>query len=295
MNRLLIIIVNYNSGKCLEECLQSLQRETSLEEIQVVVVDNASVGGDLSRAQTLFPWVNFILNSKNLGFAAACNQGLESQQAHLYLLLNPDTIVRDRAIERVVGFFGSTPDAGIVGCRVENPDGTLQRASRRSIPTIENSFYRLLGLDRLFPGNRRFGRYNARHLDPEKNEKVEAVSGSFLMCRHALLEQISGLDERFFLYGEDLDFCFRALQQGWSNYYFAGARVLHRKSQSAQSVLEASTFHFYNAMKLFYDKHYSAQHNRLLRRIVHLSVDLLHFQARLRQKVFRRGIPGSAG
>jgi len=294
LNRLLVIIVNYNSGECLEECLESLRRETSLDETQVVVVDNASGEGDLSKAQTLFPWVDFILNSKNVGFATASNQGLASQNASFYLLLNPDTIILDRAIERVVEFLASTPAAGIVGCRVENPDGTLQKASRRSIPTIENSFYHLLGLDRLFPNSLRFGRYNARHLDPGKNQKVEAVSGSFLMFRHALLEQTGGLDERFFLYGEDLDFCFRALQKGWSNYYFAGARVLHRKSQSAQSVLESSTFHFYNAMKLFYDKHYGTRHNVLLRRLVHLAVDLLHSQARLRQKVFRLRIPGSA-
>ncbi len=295
MNRLRIVIVNYNSSDCLEECLESISRETALQGVQVVVVDNASVEGDLSRSQSLFPWVNFILNSKNVGFATACNLGLRKQSAHYYLLLNPDTIILDRAIERVLEFIVATPDAGIVGCRVENPDGTVQRASRRSIPTLENSFYQLLGLSRLFPRHLRFGRYNVRHLDPGESQPVEAVSGSFLMFRHAVLEQTSGLDERFFLYGEDLDFCFRALQHGWNNYYFAGARVVHRKSQSAHHVLDATTFHFYNAMKLFYDKHYGARHNALLRRIVHLSIDLLHFQKRLRQKLFRQGSPGSAG
>lgn len=295
MIRLLIVIVNYNSCAPLEKCLLSIQRETALDRMRVVVVDNATREGNPRELASHFPWVQFLYNQENVGFSRACNQGLAACRAESYLLLNPDTEILDRAVEKTLEFLSQTPEAAIVGCQVLNPDGTLQRASRRSIPNLSNSFYQLFGLGKWLPSRSSGGEYNLKHLDPNQTQPVEAVSGSFLMFRHSLLEETGGLDERFFLYGEDLDFCLQSLERGWKNFYFAGARVTHHKGQSSGREIALSTFHFYNAMKLFNDKHYGPRQGRLIKALVHASIEFLYRIKRLQQILLGERNAGSRG
>ncbi len=282
MKAVSVIIVNFNSTDFLEPCLESLERETSLPH-QVTVVDNASDDQDFSRLRSRYPATRFLLNDRNRGFAAACNQGIQGSEAEFYLLLNPDTEILEGAIDKTAAFLEAHPPVGIAGCRVENPDGSLQRAARRSIPRPSTAFYQFSGLARIFPASPRFGRYNLTYLNESENCEVEAVSGSFLMFRRALIESIGLLDETFFLYGEDLDFCYRSLLAGWKVYYFAGAKVLHHKGRSSSRRPSASTFHFYDAMKIFYRKHFASTSSRLKNRCVLSAIDGFYFLQLVRQ------------
>jgi GT2 family glycosyltransferase len=236
-----------------------------------------------------------IRNCENLGFARACNQGIRGFPARYYLLLNPDCVVLENAIEKCLNYLEQRPEVGIVGCRVENPDGSLQQACRRSVPRPSTALYKLLGLARLFPKSARFARYNYGHVDAGSEHEVEAVSGSFMLFRAAVIDRIGMLDETFFMYGEDLDFCWRARLQGWKVMYYPGAAVLHHKRQSSTRVPEAGNFHFYNAMKIFYRKHYGERYGRLQQTLVFAAIDLLHLQASVRNRLLGRREVGSKG
>jgi O-antigen biosynthesis protein len=290
--RLGIVVVNYNSREYLAGCLESVHRETRETPFQVVVVDNASRDRDFRDLRDAHPDVVFILNEENPGFSTACNQGLRTLDADVYLLLNPDCVIVDGAIDRSVRFLMRHPRAGIVGCRVTNPDGSLQLACRRRIPRPATAFYRLSGLSFIFP--RRFGTYNLTDVDDGEPHEVEAVSGSFLLFRREVLETSGYLDESFFLYGEDLDFCYRALLKGWEVHYFPGARVTHFKRASSSTNVKAGNYHFYNAMRIFYRKHFAPQAGPFERGVVLAGIQLLYWGRILRHRFLGGGDVGSA-
>ena len=283
MKKLTVVVVNYNAQEYLEECLQSIQEETREAGYQMVVVDNASQGPDLPPLRAKHPSLHLLLNKTNLGFATACNQGLRAHPADFYLLLNPDCRILDGAIDKSLGFLESHPQVGIVGCRVNNPDGSLQLACRRSIPRPSIALYRILKLSLLFPRSRKFARYNLSYLDDGETHEVEAVSGSFLMFRHQVLRDIGYLDESFFLYGEDLDFCYRAILEGWKVFYHPKAQIIHYKRRSSKQDTQTSAYHYYNAMEVFYRKHFARQASFLQNLLVFGGVRLLHCSSRLRQ------------
>jgi GT2 family glycosyltransferase len=288
--RITTIIVGYNSEDFLDACLQSVLQSSKRSDHQVVLIDNASRNQTfLSDLTTRYPTVALIRNLENLGFAKACNQGIRAFPSQFYALLNPDCVVLNDALEKCVSYLEEHPEAGIVGCRVENPDGSLQLACRRSMPRPSTALYRFLGLARLFPRSVTFARYNYGHMDAGSEHEVEAVSGAFMVFRAAVLKQIGLLDERFFLYGEDLDFCWRAILQGWKVMYYPEAAILHHKRQSSSREPEAGNFHFYNSMKIFYRIHYGNRAGRFRKALIFAGIDLLHLVAWLRNR-----LPGPA-
>lgn len=295
-NRLAAIIVSYNSEHYLVECLKSLYSETDETGFQVVVVDNASRDpAYLNAAAGMFPKLRLIRNADNIGFAKACNQGIRTCSADVYLLINPDCVVQNRATEKCLSYLAAHPRTGIVGCRVENPDGTLQLACRRTIPRPTSALYHLTGLTRLFPTSPRFARYFYGHVDPALTHEVEAVSGSYLMFRSAVAQQAGLLDEDFFLYGEDLDFCHRARLQGWQVIYYPGASVVHYKRRSSSQNAEESNYHFYNAMRIFYRKHYAFKAGRIQNATVLAAISCLYRLALIRNRLRGRNDVGSSG
>lgn len=285
VNRLTIIIVNYNSTDYLERCLKSILKETRADDYRIAVIDNASDQQDFSRLERLSDRVQFILNSRNVGFAAACNQGIRAFPASYYLFLNPDCVIEESAIDQTLEFLASRSTAGIVGCRVENPDGSLQPACRRRIPHPSSAFFRLSGLSRLFPRSRRVSAYNMTYENSDQIHEVEAVSGSFLMFRREVLDDIQGMDEDFFLYGEDLDFCYRAFLKGWKIFYYPHARVVHYKGKSSARARGVSDYHFYKSMEIFYRKHFAGQQNRLQQWLVFSGIKLLYAARLLRTRL----------
>jgi GT2 family glycosyltransferase len=261
MSGISVIIVSYNVRELLDACLQSvrhaaarLQQETGAV-VETVVFDNDSRDGTVSLLKPRWPEVVWISSDRNLGFGTGCNRGAAVATQELLLFLNPDTLVREDTFTVMRAFFEAHADAGATGCKVVNRDGSLQLASKRSFPSPRVAAYKALGLGNLFPQSRVFGRYNLTYLDENETHEVDAVSGSFLCVRAAVFRAVGGFDEDFFMYGEDLDLCFRIKTAGYRNYYHPATQVIHFKGESAKSRPLRSFFYFYEAMILFSRKH----------------------------------------
>lgn len=267
-----VIIVNYNVCEFLEQALRSVQQASRGLQVEVWVVDNNSVDDSVERVRTHYPEVHLIVNEANVGFGRANNQAIRQARGRYLLILNPDTIVREDTLWTLVRFLDDHPEAGAVGCQILNPDGTFAPESRRSFPTPEVAFYRITGLSRLFPRSRRFGRYNLTYLPIDQVAEVDALSGSCMMVRHAALYAANtgqgggaGLfDEDFFMYGEDLDWCFRIQQAGWKIYYTPDTQIIHYKGESTKKGDLRYVRLFYGAMLLFTEKHFTGRYSRLM-------------------------------
>ena len=250
-----IIIVNYNVRPFLENSLVSAGKAMEGIPAEIFVVDNASDDGSVEMVRERFPDVRLIVNAANRGFAAGNNSAIPQCRGKYILLLNPDTLVQEDTFRVMVRFLDEHPEVGLAGCKILNPDGTLQLACRRSFPTPPVALSRILGLSALFPRSRFFGKYNLTYLDQDKSYEVDAVSGSFMMFRRGLVDQIGLLDEQFFMYGEDLDWCYRIKQAGWKIWYSPETQIIHYKGESARRTEIDEVKLFYEAMRLFVRKH----------------------------------------
>ena len=263
-----IVIVNYNTRDLLRDCLGSIYESRGDFSSQVCVVDNASGDGSVEMVKQEYPAVQVIARAENKGYAYANNLGLRalgfgdtqgaapSSSPSYALLLNPDTILTPKALASMLDYMNTHPQAGVAGPRLILPTGELDKACRRSFPSPEVSFYRLSGLSKLFAGHRRFGAYNLTYLDENKEAEVDAVVGAFMMVRSQAIREVGLLDDTFFMYGEDLDWCYRIKQAGWQVWYHPGCTVLHYKKASSRHSRKA-LYEFYRAMVLFYKKHYA--------------------------------------
>jgi O-antigen biosynthesis protein len=253
-----VVIVNYNVRQFLENALISLVHALKGIDGEIFVVDNASEDGSVEMVRSKFPDVRVIANKENVGFARANNQALRQAKGDYLLLINPDTLVQEDTLHVMLKFFRESPDAGMAGCKILNPDGSFQLGAHRSFPTPWVAFTRIVGLSALFPKSRLFGRYNLTYLSPDETYEVDAISGSFMMLSRIAYEKIGGLDETFFMYGEDLDYCYRMNQAGFKVYYVHATKIVHFKGESTRrsSIDEIKTF--YAAMQIFVEKHFSS-------------------------------------
>ena len=250
-----IIIVAYNSCDFLPACLKSVRDACEGVESQIIVLDNGSSEPILPEIKKFFPEVLWLDSKENLGFGKGCNLA-EKQATKPYLFfINPDTIISKNAFHEMLQFMEEHPDAGTVGCRILNEDGSLQWACRRSFPTIVSAVSKTIGLAALFPKNKTLASYNMTYADPDEMTEVDAISGSFFCMRRDLYEKLGGFDEDFFMYGEDLDLCFRAKVAGCKNYYTPSTNILHFKGQSCRTRRWDSYLDFYKAMLIFVKKH----------------------------------------
>ena len=256
-----IIIVNYNVKEFLEQSIISIKKSCKDIDYELFVVDNASSDGSVELIKRKFPGIKLIANTENKGFAAANNQAMRQAQGEYILLINPDTIVQEDTVPVVLNFFKDHPGCGMVGCKILNPDGSLQLPCRRSFPTPWVAFTKISGLSKLFPRSKFFGRYNLTYLDPDETYEVEAISGSFMFFRRQVIDRMGYLDESFFMYGEDLDWCFRIREAGWRIFYLPETKIVHFKGESSKKSQIDLILQFYRAMKLFVEKHY---HHRYL-------------------------------
>ena len=245
--KLSVIIVSYNVRRFVEQCLDSVQKASEGIDTEVFVVDNDSADDTVEVIGSRYPWVHLIANGENLGFARANNIAIRQAQGEYVLLLNPDTIVAEPTLREAVNFMDAHPQAGGLGVRMHNADGTLAPESRRAIPTPWVSFCKMLGFSR---------RYYMSHLSWDEPGRIEVISGAFCLLRRKGLDQIGLLDEDFFMYGEDIDLSFRLLKGGWENWYIP-ADIVHFKGESTQKSTFRYVHVFYQAMLIFFRKHYS--------------------------------------
>ncbi|MDE6353980.1 MAG: glycosyltransferase family 2 protein [Prevotella sp.] len=253
--KLTVIIVNYNVKYYVEQCLDSLAKALGGIESEIFVVDNHSRDGSVAYLRERYTHVHIIDCNHNLGFARANNIAINQSSGEYVLLLNPDTFVAEDTIRAAIDFMDSHPKVGGMGVKMYNPDGTLAMESRRGLPTPMTSFYKMCGLCARYPKSRRFGRYYMSYLGWDSPERIEIVSGAFCFLRRSAIEKIGCLDEDFFMYGEDIDLSFRLLKGGYENWYLPHP-ILHYKGESTHKTSFRYVHVFYQAMLIFFRKHY---------------------------------------
>ena len=256
MKKLSIVIVSYNVKYYLEQCLDSVQRAIKGIDAEIFVIDNHSKDGSVAYLEEKFPKVNFVSSNHNLGFARANNIGIRRSEGEFVLLLNPDTIVGESVLHRCLDFMELHKNAGACGVEMLQTYGEPAKESRRGIPDPMTAFFKMSGLCARFPNSPRLGHYYMGNIPWDKPERIEITSGAFCMLRHSALDKIGLLDEDFFMYGEDIDLSYRLLKGGYENYYLP-FKILHYKGESTQRGSFAYVHVFYEAMLIFFRKHYS--------------------------------------
>lgn len=256
-----ICIVNYQARDYLNNCLRSIIANPPLGDYEIIVVDNSSTDGSLEMLHADFPKVTVIENLANLGFTAPMNQALRRATGSFLLLLNPDTLIHPQSLDRLIAFMHEHPQVGICGPKVLNTDGSLQAPCRRgeSRPWAVISYF--LRLHRLFPGSRLFGGYLLNYMDEDVTHEVAGVAGSCMLVRRQVVDQIGYLDERFFAYQEDADYCFQARRAGWQVYYLPTAQVTHFGGEGGSRVQPyRSIYAWHRSYWLYYRKNLASDY-----------------------------------
>lgn len=270
-----VCIVTYRARDMLKNCLRSLYENSSRLNLEVIVSDNGSGDRISEMLQREFPAVHMIENDRNLGFARPMNQALRASQGNYALLLNPDTIILPDAFDRLVDFMGLHPEVGICGPKVLNRDFTLQKPCRRgeSRPWAVITYF--TGLAALFPRNKLFGEYLMSYMDEDETHAVAGVAGSCMLIRREVLNQIGYLDELFFAYQEDADYCHRARQAGWKVFYVPEAQIIHYGGQGGSRVHPyRSILEWHKSYWLYYRKNLAGDYFFLLNWVYYLAMAL---------------------
>jgi GT2 family glycosyltransferase len=265
------IIVSFNVRDFILDTLRAYY-ETCGSEAEVIVVDNASSDGSAEAVKERFPQAQLLGLGHNVGFGIANNKGLELSHSDLVLVMNPDVVVRPGCVAALQRFMVEHPDVGAAGPRLERPDGRLDLAARRAFPTPEAAFYRFIGLSRLFPRSARFNRYNlgARPLDGP--HEIDAGTAACLMVRRAAIDKVGFFDPAFFMFGEDLDLCYRLKQGGWKIFYVPEAVAIHVKGASTRQATRRMLYEFHRAMWVFWRKHDGPYEPAIVNAIVWLGI-----------------------
>ncbi|AWW27116.1 glycosyltransferase family 2 protein [Acetobacterium carbinolicum] len=281
-----IIIVNYKTEELTSNCIDSIiKSNTKGLSYEIILVDNASEDGSVEAIKMRFPEVEVIENHENLGFSKANNIGMEVSKGEFLLLLNSDTIVELNTLKGAIAFISDHKHIGALGCKILLPSGKLDPACKRSFPTPLNGLYHSLNLDMAFPESTRFGAYNLTYVDENKTCSIDCIMGAFMLVPRAVIDVVGMLDEDFFMYGEDIDWCYRIKQAGYQIIYYPEVRIFHHKKASGigkrnPKVIAA----FYDSMIIFYNKHYQHKYNGLTRWAVTSGTTILKKMALAKNK-----------
>lgn len=266
--KLSVIIVNYNVQAFLEQCLRTVFQALEGIDGEVFVVDNQSTDGSTAMVQQEFPQVRLVANTENVGFSRANNQAIRMSRGEYVLLLNPDTVVGEDVFRQVIAFLDAHPKAGGLGVKMIDGTGRFLPESKRGLPTPTVAFFKIMGLSRLFPHSRLFGRYHLGHLPENETARIEILSGACMFLRKRMLDEVGLLDESFFMYGEDIDLSYRITLGGYENWYFPAAPIIHYKGESTKKSSVNYVFVFYNAMAIFARKHFTRRGPQLFSFII---------------------------
>jgi GT2 family glycosyltransferase len=265
------LIVSYNVKDLLLDSLQAFF-SGSEDPVEAVVVDNASRDGSADAVAERFPDVKLVRQSRNVGYGRANNIGLQECEGRFILLLNPDVTVSEGSVGKLADFLLVRPDVGAVGPRLLRPEGMPDLAARRGFPTPATAFYRLAGLSKAFPKSRRFNRYNMGFLPDTEVHEIDAGTGACLMLRRAAIDRVGFFDPDYFMYGEDLDLCYRLRLGGWKIYYAPGATAVHLKGASTRQATKRMLYEFHSAMWTFHHKHYAEEYPAFANGLVWASI-----------------------
>jgi GT2 family glycosyltransferase len=269
-----IVIVNYNTKELLKQTVESVLKTTTGIQYEIIVVDNASKDDSTHMIKMNFQSVILIENDNNLGYSKANNIGIKQAAGRYVLLLNSDTIVVEDCLKACVEYMDNNKSIGALGCKVVLRDGELDHACKRGFPTPEASLYYIFKLDKLFPGSRRFGQYDLTYLPVDEINEVDVLIGAFMMVSREAINKIGLLDEKFFMYGEDIDWCYRIKAAGFKNVYYPKEKIIHYKGASSRKRRFMTIYEFHRAMLLFYNKHYRNKYNFLVTIAVYMGVTL---------------------
>ena len=255
MKRVTTVIVNYRLKYFLEQTLLSVEEAYTEVEGHTIVIDNNSGDDSIDFLEERFPSVTFIRNKENVGFARANNQGFALADTEFILVLNPDTIIGSDTLKDAIKWMDEHPECGAAGVKMIDGNGFFLPESKRSFPSTWNSFCKLFGLSSIFPKSKLFARYHLRYLHEDKPHQVPVLAGAFMLLRTDLTKKVGGFDEDFFMYGEDMDLSYRMITDNKVNYYLP-IPIIHYKGEC--TITESLNYVkiFYEAMHIFYRKHY---------------------------------------
>ncbi|OED30274.1 glycosyltransferase family 2 protein [Methanosphaera sp. WGK6] len=273
-----IIIVNYCTYNLTKNTLTSLLNTIKKIDYEIIVVDNASIDNSLEKLIKDFGnnnRIQFIRSKTNGGFAYANNIGFNNSCGNYILLLNSDVVVKDKTINASLNYIIQHENIGALGCKVSLPDGSLDKACRRSFPTFKVSFYRMTGLSKLFPNSKHFNQYNLSYLDDNGIYPVDCIVGAYMLIPRDIFIECDGLDESYFMYGEDIELCYNIKELGYDVIYYGAHEIIHYKGGSGKN--KKLLYAFHKSMAIFYDKHYKETDNFLINIITHLSIWTLYY------------------
>lgn len=261
--QLSVIIVNYNVKYFLEQAILAAQKACIGLYADIWVVDNNSTDGSVEMLRERFPEVRLIANAENTGFSRANNQAIKASTGQYVVLLNPDTVVAEDTFHKVIEFMEQRPQAGGLGIRMMDGSGNFLKESKRGLPTPEVAFYKMFGLSSMFKNSRRFGQYHLSFLSEKQNHPVDILAGAFMCMRRSVLDEVGLLDEKYFMYGEDIDLSYRIRLSGYENWYFAQSSIIHYKGESTKKDSIKYVRVFYQAMAIFARQYFSPRSARL--------------------------------
>lgn len=250
-----IIIVNWNTRELTARCLSAVDATVKKISYETIVVDNNSSDGSQDMVREQFPNVKLIANTENGGFAKANNQGIQISQGRYVLLLNSDAFVLENTLDTMVTFMDAHPEAGMAGCKLLYENGSLQ-VSCATFPTLATEFYIAVGLDKLFPKSKIFGKYLMTDWDYGTMREVDVIMGAFMMVRKSGIDQVGMMDESFFMYSEEVDWCYRFKAAGWKILFTPEVECIHIWGGSSRAVKVETLIRLYRARVQFFRKHY---------------------------------------
>lgn len=267
-----VVIVNYQTFELTKNTIDSILDYDYPFSLEIFVVDNASSDDSLARLQDYFgSKVKFIASAENKGFAAGNNQALRQATGKYQLLLNSDTIVWENTLEDIYNYMEKNSDVGACGCRVLLENGELDKACKRSFPNVKNSFIRLFHI----PTKSKDDNYNLTDLPDDEVYEIDCLTGAFMFMRKTALDEAGLLDETFFMYGEDIDLCYRIKEAGWKIVYYGKSKITHLKGASSKKQKSKLIYEFYRAMYIYYKKHHANESVFLVNWVVYLGIALL--------------------
>lgn len=267
-----IIIGNHNTSKILQKTLDSIFTHLKDFAFEVIVIDDASSDNSVTEIKRNYPKVKIICNKKNLGYSKSYNKGTKEARGEYILHLNSDILLKRASnIKSAILYLESHKKVGILGCKIIKHNDELDLPCKRSFPNIMNVFFVTIGLAKLLPQNKLFGNYYLTYLDENEIHNVDCLMGAFMLIKKKVISEIGYLDERFFIYGEDIDFCFRAKKYKWEIVYYPPVIIQHRHGATTVNSKLRHIWLFHYAMWLYYKKHYS-QHFILVRLVVFLGI-----------------------